>query len=57
MFVNRKMKLCKCNKCGHEWLPTAKHILPRICPNCKTATWNDGKQCKKNTTGDIKKGA
>ena len=40
--------LCKCERCGHEWIP---HIIPkdpdhptieeipRVCPKCKSAYW------------------
>jgi predicted Zn-ribbon and HTH transcriptional regulator len=27
------VKMVKCPKCGHEWIPRIKH--PRECPRCK----------------------
>lgn len=29
----------KCLKCGYEWTPRQTDI--RICPNCKSARWDE----------------
>jgi len=31
--------VCRCNKCHHVWLPQT--TTPYLCPQCKTAKWND----------------
>ena len=37
-----------CDKCGYKWVNRSrKMIVPRVCPKCKTAKWNDGKRAKK----------
>jgi hypothetical protein len=46
MIVTRT-EVCKCDLCGHEWLPkhsTEDGDYPLQCPNtkCKTRHWNDG---------------
>ena len=33
------MKLLKCNKCGHEWLPRIIGKKPVLCPSCKSKYW------------------
>jgi predicted Zn-ribbon and HTH transcriptional regulator len=33
------LKGCRC-RCGHEWLPRNKEEKPRVCPKCKSATWD-----------------
>lgn len=34
----------KCNKCGHTWQKRNKSLEPRMCPKCKSVTWNDTKK-------------
>ena len=29
----------KCERCGHEWLPTSD-VEPKVCPKCKSPYWN-----------------
>ena len=29
------MKVCKCNRCGHVWLPQNGNIKPIACENVK----------------------
>lgn len=36
--------ICKCNKCGHRWLPTSAKKLPKRCAKCKTGRWNREKR-------------
>lgn len=31
--------ICKCNRCGHRWLPQTKK-LPKRCAKCKSEWWN-----------------
>ena len=33
----------KCYRCGHEWLPHNKNVLPRVCPKCKSPYWDKPK--------------
>jgi hypothetical protein len=42
-------KGCQCAQCKHIWIPgewrrDASHPLPRWCPKCKTARWNEGSE-------------
>lgn len=30
----------KCYRCKHEWLPSDKDILPKVCPKCKSPYWD-----------------
>ncbi len=45
-------QVCKCDKCGHVWLPrdglVDKTKWPVSCAKCKNARWNRG-------TGPVKK--
>lgn len=34
------MKVCKCNRCGHVWLPQNGNIKPIACAKCKSSYWN-----------------
>jgi len=42
-----RMIRCKCNRCGHHWIPR-KDGIPVICPKCKSPYWE-------NRTDKIKK--
>lgn len=33
-----KKLICKCDVCGHEWLPTT--TKPVYCAKCKSRLWN-----------------
>lgn len=33
--------VCRCNRCGHEWMPRITGV-PRQCPSCKNPKWNVG---------------
>lgn len=33
------VKACKCDQCGHEWLPSVD--LPKQCAKCKSYKWNE----------------
>lgn len=33
--------ICKCNRCGHRWLPENPKKLPKRCAKCKATWWND----------------
>ncbi|HXI15940.1 MAG TPA: hypothetical protein VNM48_06180 [Chloroflexota bacterium] len=30
----------RCERCGHEWLPREKDVVPKVCPKCKSPYWN-----------------
>ncbi len=34
-----KRDVCKCDLCGHEWLPRSDE-LPVCCASCKNPRWN-----------------
>lgn len=38
MDVTVKVKMKKCERCGHVWLPRKDKI--RQCAKCKSAYWN-----------------
>jgi len=47
VIIEKTIKLCKCNKCGYEWIPTKKYQenpeLIKTCMNpkhCRTKAWN-----------------
>jgi type IV secretory pathway VirB2 component (pilin) len=31
---------CRCERCGHEWVPRIAGVDPCICPKCKSPYWN-----------------
>lgn len=31
---------CKCERCGHEWVPRDYENEPAVCPKCKSPYWN-----------------
>lgn len=39
-----KIQTLKCKRCGHEWTPRQADV--RICPKCKSASWNKEKKEK-----------
>ena len=41
VFVKRE--ICKCNVCGHEWLPR-NDDTPLRCGGCKSPYWNRKKK-------------
>jgi predicted Zn-ribbon and HTH transcriptional regulator len=38
-IVKIEVAECTCNKCGFTW--RAKTVSPNLCPQCKTAKWNE----------------
>lgn len=36
------MEKCKCEKCGHEWIPRKRK--PVSCPRCKRYDWDKPKK-------------
>ena len=38
----------RCLKCGHEWIPNSPGKTPRVCPQCKSAWWDQPKRQKPN---------
>ena len=43
-----KVQGCRCERCGHEWIPRTKvKVDPIICPKCKSPYWNIPKKRKK----------
>lgn len=32
--------ICKCDQCGHRWLPEDQDKEPERCAKCKSRTWN-----------------
>ncbi len=46
MITQAQVMLCRCDKCGHTWVPR-KADVPKMCPVCKRESWNEGsKQTK-----------
>ena len=35
-----KVEACKCNKCGHVWLPRESNPNPIACAGCKSPYWD-----------------
>ncbi len=31
---------CKCERCGHEWVPRGEFGSTRVCPKCKSPYWD-----------------
>ena len=38
IIMINKLKVFKCNRCGHKWIPRVKE--PVQCPKCKRTDWN-----------------
>lgn len=32
--------ICRCDQCGHKWLPDDEDKEPERCAKCKSRTWN-----------------
>jgi predicted Zn-ribbon and HTH transcriptional regulator len=30
----------KCFRCNHEWIPSKKAQIPKVCPKCKSPYWD-----------------
>lgn len=47
-----RVMACKCNECGHIWLPRSFGKLndefPAYCAKCKSAYWNRKRKIRKN---------
>jgi len=43
-----KKKLCKCLRCGYEWLTEIMKGEPKSCPACKSYRWNKPPKGVKN---------
>jgi hypothetical protein len=39
-IVNVTERGCRCDRCGHEWIPHDINRLPKVCPKCISAYWN-----------------
>ena len=37
---------CTCEKCGYVWKPKTEN--PAMCPECKSARWNEPRKEKKS---------
>ncbi len=31
---------CRCERCGHEWVPRDPEREPRVCPKCNSMHWD-----------------
>jgi Zn finger protein HypA/HybF involved in hydrogenase expression len=43
--MNINLPKLQCRRCGHEWTPRQTDV--RICPRCKSASWDKPKKEKK----------
>jgi hypothetical protein len=39
-----KVNACKCEKCGHVWLPHIRNSRPIACAKCKSVYWNNSER-------------
>ncbi len=44
-IIEKKVKRCKCERCGYEWTPNNPDDLPIKCanPDCNSPYWNKKK--------------
>lgn len=47
------MKICACNRCGHEWRPHDGRRRPVTCPNCKSRRWDKPRVYKLKAKPDV----
>ena len=40
MYIDVNAKACKCNACGHTWIPRSNNPQPERCAKCKSPYWN-----------------
>ena len=56
-IVDVTEKGCKCDRCGHEWIPHNIKNLPKVCPRCISAYWNTPKKKKKLINNNVSIGS
>ena len=46
----KRITVCRCERCEHEWTPRDESKLPKVCPNpaCKSPYWNRPRQSDTN---------
>lgn len=44
--LTKKVRICRCERCGFDWQPREGNQNPKICPECKTPYWDVPKEQK-----------
>jgi hyperosmotically inducible periplasmic protein len=48
---------CRCERCGHEWVPRRGAKPPKVCPRCKSPYWDTPRRSPKLTSAEQSRAA